>query len=81
MGKCAAHLGISPSGQSPAGRYFLQVRPAGEVSHETGQQSRLSQLQRAGDPDGKLYLRALRRQQGIVAFPLMGKLRFPAQLH
>ncbi|HEB58885.1 MAG TPA: hypothetical protein ENJ01_06680 [Gammaproteobacteria bacterium] len=36
---------------------------------------------REGYRAGKLYLKALRRRQGIVEFPLMGKLSFRARLH
>ncbi len=49
-----------------------------------GQIREASQLRRsfgAGYRAGKLYLRALRRQQGIVEFPLMGKLRVRSRPH
>lgn len=49
-----------------------------------GQLDKVEQLRlsfRQGYRAGKLYLKELRRRQGVVAFPVMGKMRLRAQLH
>ena len=49
-----------------------------------GQLDKVEQLRlsfRQGYRAGKLYLKEMRRRQGIVAFPLMGKMRLRARLH
>lgn len=49
-----------------------------------GQIRKPQQLRRSfgeGYRAGKLYLKEIRRRQGVVAFPLMGKVRFRARLH
>jgi len=47
-----------------------------------GQINRVEQLRlsfREGFRAGKLYLKELRRQRGIIEFPLMGKIRMRAR--